>query len=287
MTDKPPSIDTFSNKGTSGKQIVPRPAGSTSANERYVVEHILEAQLLFKFLGEGGYSDLCDDMGEPNSGWYDTTVMPPIVAGQNNRSPWQYVADGFPYKSARDGRSGPTYPASHEDEFIYVLEPINLVKEFAFAGNEAIPGSSGMRAAVASEQTVDRAIRTMKNALLTYRYLTDSVIQDRLVTQATRVGDRMSEVEDVLRNNAQYTSEIQGMRGLWLTFVKSRTELAVSKLVTFLTLWLPEIERVLDGTDPAQDAQHPGRAVRRTKIEILRDAVDNRGRWSNPFGFAW
>lgn len=250
------------------------------------MEHILEGQLLFKFLEKGGYSDLCDDMGEPNSGWYDTTVMPPIVTGQNSRSPWQYIADGFPYKSARDGKSGPTYPANHEDEFIIVLEPINIVKEFAFSGDEAIPGSSGMRAAVASEQSVDTAIRTMKNALLTYKYLMDSAVQSTLVTQATRVGDRMSEVEDVLRNNAQYTSEIQGLRGLWLTFVKSRTELAVSKLVTFLTLWMPEIERVLDGTDPAQDAQHPGRAVRRLKIETLREAVDNRGRWSNPFGFS-
>ncbi|KAI9150010.1 Chitotriosidase-1 [Paramyrothecium foliicola] len=272
----------FVNVGARRQQVPMPNRGNNPRNEDYAVEHVLEAQLLSQFLTQG-FSDVCDDMGEANSGWYDDTAMPPVVPNARTRSPWQFIADAFPYRSARDTRNGPNYPAHHEDEFITVIQPINQVKASAFAGANALPGSDGMADAVRSEQTVERAIRTMKNVLLTYKYLNLQFVKDTLVAQATRVGDRMDEAEDFLRNDPRFTSDIQGLRGLWLSFVKGRTELAVSKMSTFLTLWLPEIERVLDNTDPAQDT--PARATIRTKIERLRDAVDNRGRWSSPFRF--
>lgn len=138
---------------------------------------------------------------------------------RRRRSPWQYIADAFPYKAATD--NGKAYPANHEDEFVYVLEPINIVKEFAFKNNEALPGNGDMTKAVASEQTVDNAIRTMKNILLTYKYMTDPTIQATLVTQAQRVADRMSEVEISWRTmqHSRRRSRVSALSGSHLSRV--------------------------------------------------------------------
>ncbi|KAL2259976.1 hypothetical protein VTK26DRAFT_6171 [Humicola hyalothermophila] len=257
-----------------GRQNVPRPGGSY---EPYPVEHVLEGQLLTDFLArsseETTFSDICRDMG---NAWFSTQTVPGhMTADGNPQSPWQYIADGYPYSAG----SRPAYQAHHEEEFVRVIESVNIMKEFAFKFKDKLPGNDKMQELSASEDTVDQAIRTMKIVLMTYKYLAADEIRELLYKQAHRVGDRMSEMEDFLRDSG--LSEIQGLKNMWIRFVKGRTELAAGKLRIFLTSWMPVIERTLYGTDSSQDDQT--RATLRRKIEALREQVDKLPRFRNPF----
>ncbi|RMZ84991.1 hypothetical protein DV738_g325, partial [Chaetothyriales sp. CBS 135597] len=81
-----------------------------------------------------------------------------------------------------------SYPAFEEDEFVRVIEPINIIKQKVFREKDWIPGESIMDKAVASEATVDRAIRTMKNVLMTYEYVAHADMSKILAAQVTCVG---------------------------------------------------------------------------------------------------
>lgn len=255
------------------------PGGSSGRIQVYAVEHVLEGQLLTDFLAKSSdettFSDICHDMTA--SDWFNSQAVPGGMTSTGvAQSPWQYIADGYPYS---EGRRAPAYPAHHEDEFVRVITSVNVMKEFAFKFKDRLPGNDDMQGLSASEDTVDRAIRTMKVVIMTYKYLIASDIQSLLYTQANRVGDRMDEMEDMLRDAGR--SDIQGMKGIWIRFVKGRTELAGGKLRVFLTSWMPVIERVLEGTDPNQDDDT--REELREKIRVLRSEVDNLPRFRNPF----
>ncbi|GKT56242.1 hypothetical protein ColTof3_03581 [Colletotrichum tofieldiae] len=251
------------------------------AFEEYAVEHVLEGQMVLLFFETTAFSDLCFDMGETGSGWFDTNVVDPIAARAPRRSPWQYIADAWPYSRGTETRARIPYPAHKEDEFVFVIGPVNNIKSKAFQNFPSLSGTDDMEPAVASEATVGNAIRTMKTALMLWKYLTTTVIRDTLVAQATRVGDRMEEMEDLLRNDPNYTSQIQGMKALWMSFMKGRTDLAASKVRAFIRQWMPRIEQVLDNTNAAQDT--PPRAALRVKIQTLKREVDSMASWSNPF----
>ncbi|WDK21332.1 glycosyl hydrolase family 18 protein [Colletotrichum graminicola] len=164
------------------------------ALEEYPVEHVLEAQMVVLFFETTAFSDLCFDMEETGSGWFDTNAVDPIVPRAPRRSPWQYIADAWPYSRGTETRSRIPYPAHKEDDFVFVIGPVSNIKSKAFQNFPALSGTDDMGRAVASEATVGDAIRTMKTALMLWKYLTTGAIRDTLVAQATRVGDRMEEI---------------------------------------------------------------------------------------------
>ncbi|RMD39440.1 hypothetical protein DV735_g5689, partial [Chaetothyriales sp. CBS 134920] len=251
----------------SDKQNVPKPQGR-NGDERYVVEHILEANMIADFLKAN--DALCGPMKK--AGWDKTHKD----SNDNEYTPLTYIGDAFPHKASRG------YSAFMEDEFVRVIEPINIVKQKVFREKDSIPGEAAMAAAAASEQTVDRAIRTMKNVLMTYEYIAHADIRSILAAQVTRVANRFEEMDQRLANDNTVVWTKEDVKGKWLKFAKGRTEQAVSKLVVFLDDYMQKIEKVLANTDPSKDSAFPGRAERRTKIAKLKAAINNRTRWVNP-----
>ena len=60
--------------------------------------------------------------------------------------------------------------------------------------------------------------------------------------------------------------------------------MVIRKFHHFFNDWMPKIEQVLDNTDADQDAQTPGRAVRRANIEAMRAEINAiTGTWTNLF----
>ncbi|RMZ83679.1 hypothetical protein DV738_g1033, partial [Chaetothyriales sp. CBS 135597] len=250
-----------------GTQAVPKPSGNTG-NERYVVEHILEANMLAEFMN--AYNDLCGPMKK--AGWGQVR---PVTNG-NDLSPWDYVGATFPHKATT------SYPAFMEDEFVRVIESINIIKQKVFRKKDSIPGEKGMAKAVASEATVDRAIRTMKNVLMTYEYVAHADIGKILAAQVTRVGERFEDMEEELANDISVGWRKRDIRGKWLKFAKGRTERAVGQMRAFLDKYMERIDKVLANTDSSEDSSFPGRAARRTKIAELKAAIKGKTKWENP-----
>ncbi|KAI1776334.1 family 18 glycosyl hydrolase [Hypoxylon cercidicola] len=240
-------------------QNVLRPSGR---NERYVVEHVLEAQLMqrfFKDVSNGGADSVCKRL---KAGGFEKNT----IINNEETYPIYHVASGYPSTSTKE-------------EMMYIIEPINLIKENIWKGNR-IPGENNMAKAVATEDAVPTAIRSMKNALMTYKYMMMKEVGDIMVKQTNRVGDKFDEAEKAMVDaNRGYVA--QGLSTRWKSYVKGQFSVVMGKLDTFVGDWMPKIEKVLEDTDPAQDS--PDRKELRTRIEKLREAVDNtKGTWTNP-----
>lgn len=183
-------------------------------------------------------------------------------------NPWDYVGLGYP-------------GANDAADMMNIIETVNLIKENVFKGNN-VPGKTKIATAVKSEDTIDTAIRTMKNVLMTYKYMAHADTARIFVAQAIRVSTRFEEADNAVAAQSTKGYTKQGLKGKWETFVKGHTTVAITKMEDFLDHWMDEIEKLLDGTDATED--DAARATRRTKIETLRAVVDaTKGTWTNPF----
>ncbi|KAL3423877.1 glycosyl hydrolases family 18 protein, partial [Phlyctema vagabunda] len=247
-------------------QVVPRPQGSTTPTERYITEHVLEAQMLKVFMQKnyekkGDANSVCAQMAK--GGWKKGSV-PINGVGQN---PWSFVATGYPSSDANSA------------EMMIIIEPVNLLKERAFKGT-ALVSAKKMADAVKSETTVHSAIRSMKHVLLTYKYMALPEISTIYVDQIERVETNFNTAEDALKAaDSSYTKHNLGDQ--WKTWSRGYTSFVIKRFDDFINLWMPQIEKVLENTDSTQD--DAGRAELRTKIETLKQALeDASGTWTNP-----
>ena len=170
------------------QQQIPRP--SSNPTEKYITEHVLEAQLLQVFMKQfarRGTDSICCRMA---SGGFNAGNV--LVGGQN-QNPWRYI--------------GLAYPSNHDNahELNFIIEPVNLVKERAFKGINLVSPTK-MQNACTSEDTVDTAMRSMKIVMMTYKYTTMPAISEIYVAQATRTAIRFDVAEDaVVAHNPNYT----------------------------------------------------------------------------------
>ncbi|KAH8598588.1 hypothetical protein B0O99DRAFT_505946, partial [Bisporella sp. PMI_857] len=252
------------------EQPVERPPGSLTPTERYIAEHVLEAQMLKMFMDAnyrqpGNTNSVCSQM----SRYWNRGNVP--IAGQP-QNPWVYVAKAYP----GDGRN--------EGELMRIIEVLNLVKErlTSFQGfkGTTITAASKLTNAVASEQTVHSAIRNMKNALMVYKYMAMLAIRTIYRDQARRVEVHFATAEAAIQaNDPTYTPH--GLQAAWLAWATGHTTVTISRFDTFSNTWVPQIENVLANTVPAND--DPGRAALRVKITTLRAEVNAViGTWTNP-----
>ena len=137
-----------------------------------------------------------------------------------------------------------------------------------------------MNKAVQSEATVHQAIRSMKNALMTYKYQALPAITTIFSAQVGRIEANFVTAEAAIKaGNPAYT--VQGLAQQWNIWSRGYTDLVIARYETFFNTWLPKIEKVLENTDPTQD--DAARATLRTKITLLRAEVNAvRGTWNNP-----
>lgn len=249
------------------RQNVKRPPGGKAEFERYITEHVLEAQLLKEFMKDRNIKPLCKPM---ERGGFKKGNVPINGVPQN---PWDYIGGAYPSDQ----------PGGHGDEMNIIIESVNLVKENAFKLHR-LPGEGAMAAACKSEDTVDKAIRTMKNIIMTYKYMKEPTINDIFVDQVNRVADRFEEAENAVRAFSGNTYTTNDLKNKWKTFMRTRTTQVISKFHQFFDTWIVEIEKVLEGTDEEEDVYFPGRADRREKIKTLREVVDDvKNTWTNPF----
>ncbi|KAK2590043.1 hypothetical protein QQS21_012271 [Conoideocrella luteorostrata] len=153
--------------GESAQPQVPKPRGGF---ERFVTEHVLEAQLLQAFMEYVEKS--IDSQGAAK------------IDGQDIPS-WDYIAQGYPGDS------------NHASEIVEIIESVNIAKENAFKGNNPKPWPATKKF-LENEATVGGALRNMKIVIMAYKYLKLDIIQISLKNQATRVADRMETVEDAM-----------------------------------------------------------------------------------------
>lgn len=183
----------------------------------------------------------------------------------------------------------PVRPVSHagsgwpsvatKEEMIWIIEPVNLIKETLWKGT-AIAGERGMTNAVATEDSVPTAIRSMKNAFMKYKYMAMTEIGNTLIKQTERVAERFDEAEDYMTQKNGYTKQNLGDK--FKSFIKGEFSDVMGKLDTFFNTWDPKIRAVLDGTEESQD--NADRAELRRRMEAMHDAIEaTKGSWSNPF----
>ena len=100
------------------QQNVPSSSGRAS---RYLIEHVLEGQMLQQFVAEnfeaGGAGSICDQMGD--DGWKIRIPINGVLI-----TPWDFVASAYPST------------ASNNAEFFKLIEPLNLAKEHVGATDE-------------------------------------------------------------------------------------------------------------------------------------------------------
>ncbi|KXH59987.1 glycosyl hydrolase family 18 [Colletotrichum salicis] len=226
----------------------------------YRVEHVLEGNQLDLFMLQN--SGLCKAMKD--SGWFEEQSI-----GTKKELPWEYIGRGYPYIGSND------------DEFYSILEIMNIIKENAFLGN-ALPGEKDIKKSIKKEATLDEAIRTVKNAMMTYKYVVMDDVKDILKDQADRVSDRLDTVDKWFTGKGSNPWAYSSMKAKWRSFIKGSTEKAVGKMKSFVVDWTEKIEEVLP-KDTTNDANVPGRVALRKKIVELRKAVDDLPAWTSPW----
>ena len=97
-------------------QSVPRPPGAKTPTERYITEHVLEAQMMKLFMDKnyrhpGDANSICNQMAR--EGWNRGNVVINGVA----QNPWRFVTLGYPGDHANSG------------DFMRIIETVNLIKE--------------------------------------------------------------------------------------------------------------------------------------------------------------
>ncbi|KAF9875163.1 hypothetical protein CkaCkLH20_07429 [Colletotrichum karsti] len=155
------------------------------------------------------------------------------------------------------------YIGSNDDGFHSILKIMNIIKENA-------------------KLTLDEAIRTVKNAMMTYKYMVMDDVKDILKDQADRVGDRLDTVDKWFTGKGSNPWAYSSMKAKWTSFIKGSTEKAVGKMKSFVVDWTEKIEEVLP-KDTTNDANVPGRVALRKKIVELRKAVDDLPAWTSPW----
>ncbi|KAK7910554.1 hypothetical protein PG985_013035 [Apiospora marii] len=228
----------------------------------YRVEHILEGNQLDLFMVAN--SDLCLPMKD--GGWFKDDVV--IDTTRKPELPWEYIGRAYPFRN------------SNENEFYSIIEPINLAKENVFLGNE--PMGLKYLKKMKKEADLDSALLSMKITLLTWKYLNDPAVKRVLKAQADRVGDRMEVADEWFDQNKASTWTKRDLKGKWLKFIKSSTDVGVAKLRVHLEEWIPKVEKILP-TDTSTDAAVPGRVERRKKVKAMREAIDGLTTYTSPF----
>lgn len=168
-----------------------------------------------------------------------------------------------------------------KEEMMWIIEPVNLIKETLWKG-QSIAGENKMAQAVATEDSVATAVKSMKNVLMTYKYMAMDEMGRTLIKQTNRVAERFDEAEDYLTKLPGGGYQSQGLGNKFKAFIKGEFTVVMGKMDRFFSTWVPKITAVLDGTDETTD--DADRAELRRRINAMHDEVTATSRsWTNPF----
>lgn len=243
-------------------QLIPKPPPKDHENVRYGVEHVLEANLIqtfFKQLPDAKETCQVLKAAKFESGDMNLGVRP-----------INYVGGGWPSKEINVQR----------DETFHIFEPVNLVKQKLWLGTR-FNGEAAMAKLVMTEDTMPQAIKTMKFAITTYKYMLIPRVQEILISHTDRVAQRLDEAEEWMRVNEGYRKRNLGTK--FKAYVKGRFDVVMGRLDAFFTTYDPLITGILgDDDDPAND--DAGRADLRQRINVVHEAIENtQGTFTNPF----
>lgn len=243
-------------------QTIAKPPPKTG-NARYVVEHVLEANVIQSFFKSLSDADAtCKDLMKYH--FQDGRMALGV-------RPIDHVGGGWPNKDINAQR----------DEMFYVIETINLMKEKLWQGKK-FNGQDRMATLVQTEDSMPSAIKTMKFALMTYEYMKMQEVGQILIDQTDRVAGRFDEAEEWMRQDSGNKYRVRGLGDKFKAFVKGRFSVVMGKLDSFFDQYDPLITGILDNTDAAQDSAD--RAELRRRIAAVHNAIDDiKDSWTNPF----
>lgn len=142
---------------------------------------------------------------------------------------------------------------------------------------------------VSNEDTVNNAIRSLKNAVLAYKYMATPAINNIYYTQAIRMGDQFEAVENALGANyrgspTQYQKK--NLKAAWLKFIKNYTTRTEKKFQEYFDQWVESLNGWIP-TNPTPDQMSPTRQILVNKINRISAEIQTLRQpgntWQNPF----
>ena len=129
----------------------------------------------------------------------------------------------------------------------------------------------------------NEAFKKMRDIISAWKYHQDATTKDILKKQSDRVAAQFDSLESAIAAQDKQYAKI-GLKEAWNSFMKGRTDFAMTSAETFLDYWLGYMRTAFtdgdENSDPNTNSNPNSRATRLAKLD---EAYSGMGTWSSPF----